>query len=35
VPALLPDGVSGKEYKAQDYAGLSIEQALDKAELEQ
>jgi len=31
VPALLPDGISGKEYLAQDYAGLSIEKALDKA----
>ena len=31
VPALLPDGVSGKEYLAQNYAGLSIEQALEKA----
>jgi 3-oxoacyl-[acyl-carrier protein] reductase len=31
VPALLSDGVSGKEYLAQDYAGLSIEQALAKA----
>jgi NAD(P)-dependent dehydrogenase (short-subunit alcohol dehydrogenase family) len=32
VPALLSHCVSGKEYKAQDYAGMSIEQALDKAE---
>jgi len=32
VPALLSDGVSGEEYLAQDYSGLSIEQALDKAE---
>jgi 3-oxoacyl-[acyl-carrier protein] reductase len=31
VPTLLDDGVSGKEYLAQDYAGLSIEQALEKA----
>ena len=31
VPALLSDGVSGKEYLAQDYAGLSIEIALDRA----
>lgn len=31
VPALLPDGVSGKEYLAQDYAGLSIEEAFDRA----
>jgi NAD(P)-dependent dehydrogenase (short-subunit alcohol dehydrogenase family) len=32
VPALLHDGVSGKEYLAQDYAGMSVEQALDRAE---
>jgi len=32
VPALLSHCVSGKEYKAQDYAGMSIEQALEKAE---
>ena len=31
VPTLLADGVSGTEYMAQDYAGLSIEKALDKA----
>ena len=35
VPVLLPHCFSGKEYKAQDYAGLSIEQALDNAELKQ
>ena len=34
VPALLSHCVSGKEYKAQDYSAMSIEQALDKAELE-
>jgi len=34
VPALLQDGVSGKEYMAQDYAGLSIEKALDRADRE-
>ena len=28
VPTLLPDGVSGKEYLAQDYAGMSLAQAL-------
>ncbi len=32
VPALLSHCVSGKEFKAQDYAGMSIEQALEKAE---
>jgi len=32
VPVLLSHCVSGKEYKAQDYAGMSIEQALEKAE---
>lgn len=31
MPALLTDDVSGKEYLAQDYAGLSIEEALDRA----
>ncbi len=31
VPALLPDGDSGIEYLAQEYAGASIEEALDKA----
>ena len=30
VPALMSDCVSGKEFKAQDYAGMSIEQALAK-----
>jgi len=34
VPALLQDGVSGKEYMAQDYAGLSIEKELDRADRE-
>ena len=34
VPVLLSDGVSGREFKAQDYAGMSIEQALTKAESE-
>ena len=28
VPALLSHSVSGREFKAQDYAGMSIEQAL-------
>ena len=32
VPILLPNGISGKEYKAQDYAGMSIYQALKRAE---
>lgn len=32
VPALLSDCVSGIEFKAQDYAGMSIEQALAKAD---
>lgn len=32
VPALLSDGISGREFQAQDYAGMSIEQALQKAE---
>lgn len=32
VPALLTECVSGKEFKAQDYAGMSIEQAVLKAE---
>ena len=31
VPALLPHSVSGREFKAQDYAGMSIEQALQRA----
>lgn len=35
VPALLSDGVSGREFQAQDYAGMSIEQALQKAEHQQ
>jgi NAD(P)-dependent dehydrogenase (short-subunit alcohol dehydrogenase family) len=34
VPALLPYNVSGKVFCAQDYAGLSIQQALEKAESE-
>ena len=32
VPALLSHSVSGRVFKAQDYAGMSIEQALLKAE---
>ena len=32
VPALMSHSVSGKEFKAPDYAGMSIEQALEKAE---
>jgi 3-oxoacyl-[acyl-carrier protein] reductase len=32
VPTLLTKNICGKEYKAQDYAGLSLEQAIDKAE---
>lgn len=32
VPALLSHCVSGREFKAQDYVGMSIEQALAKAE---
>ena len=31
VPALLDDGVSGRFFRAQDYAGLSLASALDKA----
>ena len=31
VPALLNDGVSGRFFCAQDYAGLSLEQAVEKA----
>jgi len=31
VPALLDDGESGRFFRAQDYAGLSLEQALEKA----
>jgi NAD(P)-dependent dehydrogenase (short-subunit alcohol dehydrogenase family) len=31
IPALLDDGVSGRVFRAQDYAGLSLEQALAKA----
>jgi NAD(P)-dependent dehydrogenase (short-subunit alcohol dehydrogenase family) len=31
VPALLEDGESGRFFRAQDYAGLSISQALEKA----
>lgn len=34
VPALLLHSTSGSEFKAQDYVGMSIEQALDKAERE-
>ena len=32
VPALLSSFICGKEFLAQDYAGLSIEKALDRAE---
>ena len=32
VPALLSQDVSGKEFKAQDYAGISLMQALAKAD---
>jgi NAD(P)-dependent dehydrogenase (short-subunit alcohol dehydrogenase family) len=32
VPILLPHAISGKEFKAQDYAGMSISQALERAE---
>lgn len=32
VPTLLSHSVSGREFQAQDYAGMSIEQALQKAE---
>jgi NAD(P)-dependent dehydrogenase (short-subunit alcohol dehydrogenase family) len=31
VPALLDDGVSGRWFSAQDYAGLSLEEAIEKA----
>lgn len=31
VPALLDNGESGRFFRAQDYAGLTLEQALDKA----
>jgi NAD(P)-dependent dehydrogenase (short-subunit alcohol dehydrogenase family) len=31
VPALLDDGVSGRFFRAQDYSGLTLEQALEKA----
>jgi NAD(P)-dependent dehydrogenase (short-subunit alcohol dehydrogenase family) len=33
VPALLDNGESGRFFRAQDYAGLSLEQALEKARL--
>ena len=32
VPVLLPDDISGKVFEAQDYAGMSISQALERAE---
>jgi NAD(P)-dependent dehydrogenase (short-subunit alcohol dehydrogenase family) len=32
VPALLAHSINGVEFKAQDYAGMSIEQALQHAE---
>jgi NAD(P)-dependent dehydrogenase (short-subunit alcohol dehydrogenase family) len=31
VPALLDNGVSGRFFRAQDYSGLSLQQALEKA----
>jgi hypothetical protein len=31
VPALLDNGESGRFFRAQDYAGLSLAQALEKA----
>jgi 3-oxoacyl-[acyl-carrier protein] reductase len=31
VPALLADGVSGRLFQAQDYAGLSLPAAVEKA----
>ena len=34
VPALLDDGVSGRLFRAQDYAGLDLPQALEKASRE-
>jgi 3-oxoacyl-[acyl-carrier protein] reductase len=33
VPALLDDGVSGRFFRAQDYAGLNLMQAVVKATL--
>jgi NAD(P)-dependent dehydrogenase (short-subunit alcohol dehydrogenase family) len=33
VPALLDNGESGRFFQAQDYAGLSLPQALEKARL--
>ena len=35
VPALLSKFICGKEFLAQDYVGLSIERAVERAELEQ
>jgi hypothetical protein len=32
VPALLTPSINGMEFKAQDYAGMSVEQALQHAE---
>jgi hypothetical protein len=32
VPVLLDDGVSGRFFRAQDYAGLTLEAALEKAQ---
>ena len=31
IPALLTHGINGMEFKAQDYAGMSIEQAMETA----
>ena len=31
VPALLDDGVSGRFFRAQDYAGMTLEQAVEAA----
>jgi hypothetical protein len=33
VPAFLDDGESGRFFRAQDYAGLTLSQALEKASL--
>jgi NAD(P)-dependent dehydrogenase (short-subunit alcohol dehydrogenase family) len=33
VPTLLDDGESGRFFRAQDYAGLTLPQALEKASL--
>jgi len=31
VPALLDNGESGRFFRAQDYSGMSLEKALEKA----